>query len=80
MTILEVTMTATAMQVGGGALFGIGVEGRAGGAVGEGGGEWERGFITSCPPPPRQLALAVAVVFIARFSCVPYLFVNSFWR
>jgi hypothetical protein len=56
MTVLEVTTAATAMRVGGGALFGIGVEGRARGGRwlgGEGGGEREQGFITSCPPPPH---------------------------
>jgi hypothetical protein len=72
-TILEVTTAAMAMRVGGGALFGIGVEGRAGGGGGwEGRGEDSRsGCLSPAAPPPQQLALAVAVAFIARFSCVP---------
>jgi hypothetical protein len=61
------------MQVGGGALFGIGVEGRAGGGGGwEGRGEDRgAGVYHQLPPPQQQLALAVVVAFIARFSCVP---------
>jgi hypothetical protein len=55
MTVLKVTTAATAMRVSGGALFGIGVEGRAGGGGGwEGRGEESGSGGLSPATPPRS--------------------------